>query len=90
MPVDPNRVQAIFLAAVEHLNPGDRAAILNRECATDRELRQRVESLLRANDQPDRFLDQPVVGATNHYHGASPVQGEGRSADNSEIGKKEA
>ena len=42
MPVDPKRVQAIFLAAVEHQDPADRAAILDRECATDSELRQRV------------------------------------------------
>ena len=62
MPVDPNRVQAVFLAAVDYQDPADRATILDRECATDVELRQRVEALLRANDEPDNFLDQPVVG----------------------------
>ncbi len=62
MPIDPKRVQAIFLAAVEHQDPAERAAILDRECATDVELRQHVEALLRSNDEPDSFLDQPVVG----------------------------
>jgi len=62
MQVDPKRVQAVFLAAVEHKDPADRAAVLNRECATDVELRQRVEALLRSNDEPDRFLDRPFVG----------------------------
>ena len=45
MPVDPKRVQAIFLEAVDGANPVDRAAVLERECATDPELRQRVEGV---------------------------------------------
>jgi hypothetical protein len=54
MPVDPKRVQAVFLMAVEHQGPVDRAVILDRECATDPELRQRVLALLRSHDEPDR------------------------------------
>src|SRR5262245_27864730 len=65
MPVDPKRVQAVFLAAVEYQDPADRSAFLDRECATDVELRRRVESLLRANDEPGSFLDQPFVGSTD-------------------------
>ena len=61
MPVDPRRVQAIFLAAVEYREPTERSAVLDRECAGDQELRRRVESLLQANDEPDDFLDRPVV-----------------------------
>ena len=63
MPIDPKRVQAVFLMAVEYQGAGDRAAVLDRECATDLELRQRVLVLLRSHDEPDRFLDQPVVPA---------------------------
>jgi hypothetical protein len=33
MPPDPNRVQAVFLAAVECHEPADRAAVLDAECA---------------------------------------------------------
>jgi serine/threonine protein kinase/tetratricopeptide (TPR) repeat protein len=49
MPADPKRVQDIFLAAVTQT---DRAAVLDRECGADAELRHRVEALLRAHDDP--------------------------------------
>jgi eukaryotic-like serine/threonine-protein kinase len=58
MSVDPKRVQAVFLAAVEQ---ADRAAILDRECGGDAELRRRVEALLNANDEPASYLDRPAV-----------------------------
>ena len=60
MPVDPKRVQAVFLAAVEEQDLASRAAVVDRECGADVALRQRVEALLRAHDQPDSALDQPV------------------------------
>ena len=62
MPLDPKRVQAVFLSAVECHEPAARAAVLDRECSTDAELRQRVEALLLAHDRPDSLLDQPIVG----------------------------
>ena len=73
MPLDPKRVQAVFVAAVECDAAADRAAVLDRECSTDPELRRRVEALLRAHDQPDGFLDQPIVGPTDP---ASATSGE--------------
>jgi len=60
MPVDPKRVQAAFLAAVEEQDLANRAAVVDRECGADIALRQRVEALLRAHDRPDSVLDQPV------------------------------
>lgn len=63
MPADPKRVQAVFLAAVEETDPSARVAIVERECAGDTELRQRVESLLNANDKPASYLDRPVAEA---------------------------
>ena len=42
MPIDSKRVQAIFLVAVEQ---ADRAAILDRECGNDLELRRRSRSI---------------------------------------------
>jgi eukaryotic-like serine/threonine-protein kinase len=57
MPVDPERVQAIFLAAVEQGNAMGRAAVLDRLCGADVELQQRVETLLRAHDAPGCFLE---------------------------------
>ncbi len=58
MPIDPKRVQAVFLAAVEQ---ADRATILDRECGDEPELRRRVDTLLKANDEPASYLDQPPV-----------------------------
>jgi hypothetical protein len=51
MPLDPQRVQAVFLEAADCHDPTDRAAILDRECSADPELRRRVEALLRAHDE---------------------------------------
>ena len=44
MTFDPDRVQAVFLAALDEKTLADRAAVLDRECEGDDELRDRVES----------------------------------------------
>ena len=90
MPIDPRRVQAVFLVAVEQTERSARAAVLDRECSGDNELRRRVEALLRANDEPGSYLDQPAVGlpdkqaateattgfeATQSYTSADPTPG---------------
>jgi hypothetical protein len=62
MTLDPKRVQAVFLAAIEQENLPDRDEVLDRECAADEELRRRVEALLIAHDHPDSLLDRPFVG----------------------------
>ena len=62
MPLDPKRVQAVFLEAANHHDLAYRAAILDRECMGDSELRQRVEALLKAHDQFNDFVNQPLVG----------------------------
>jgi tetratricopeptide (TPR) repeat protein len=49
MPVDFQRVQSLF-QAVAALPPAERAAVLERECAGDAELRRCVEPLLQAHD----------------------------------------
>lgn len=49
MPVDAERVQSIF-AAVADAAPGDRPAILDRECGGDAEMRRYLEKLLAAHD----------------------------------------
>ncbi|MDB5349322.1 MAG: putative serine/threonine-protein kinase pknB [Planctomycetota bacterium] len=61
MTLDPDRVQAVFLAALATGTPGGRTAVLDRECAADDVLRHRVEALLMAHDRPDRLLDRPFV-----------------------------
>ena len=42
MPLDPKRVQAVFLSAVECHEPAARAAVRDRECWTYAALRLRV------------------------------------------------
>ena len=61
MTLDPGRVQAVFLAALEEGTRVDRVAVLDRECASDAELRRRVEALLIAHDEPSRLLDRPLL-----------------------------
>ncbi|MGH7211123.1 MAG: serine/threonine-protein kinase, partial [Acetobacteraceae bacterium] len=61
MPINAQRIQAVFLAAAEIADPADRAKFLDGACDGDIELRSRVEALLRAHDQPDSLLDHPAV-----------------------------
>jgi hypothetical protein len=61
MPVDPQRAQAVFLEAVEAADPAAQAAVLDRACGGDPELRRRVEALLRAHRDPASILDRPAV-----------------------------
>jgi hypothetical protein len=56
MPLNPQHVQAGFLSAVECHEPTARAAVLDRECATDAVPRRRVEALLRAHEEPISLL----------------------------------
>src|SRR5262249_28817828 len=53
--VDARRLKELFIAALE-LDGVDRAALLERQCAQDPELRLRVEALLQAHDSPGDFL----------------------------------
>ena len=62
MPLDPQRVQAIFLKAAGHHDLTGRGAILDRECNGDVELRQRIEALLKAHDRFNDFVNQSPDG----------------------------
>jgi hypothetical protein len=61
MPVEPDKIKAFFLAALEKDTSAARAAFLDQACAGDVALRQRVEALLQAHDQPDGLLDHPAA-----------------------------
>lgn len=56
MLADPKRVQSVFALALDAGDASGRAAILDRECANDNELRRRVEGLLQAHDAPGSFF----------------------------------
>jgi eukaryotic-like serine/threonine-protein kinase len=61
MAIDPGRVKALFLAAIERGGHNDRRAFLDAEVGSDSELRTRLEALLAAYDQPPANLDQPLA-----------------------------
>ena len=54
------REQALFAAALERA-PEDRATFLDGACHDDPELRQRMETLLAANDDPDSLLPEDLT-----------------------------
>jgi WD40 repeat protein len=70
MTPDPERVQAVFLAALECQNPAERVAVLDAECSGDAELRRRVDALLSAHGQFDSSLDTPLTALRR---GAAPL-----------------
>jgi hypothetical protein len=60
MTVDAKRLEAVYLMAVEAADPVQQAAILDRECASEPEMRQCIEAWLRAGIEPTSIIDQPV------------------------------
>ena len=54
MPSSQNREETLFQAAVP-LTGAEHAAFLNGACPGDNALRQRLEALLAAHDQPDNL-----------------------------------
>jgi eukaryotic-like serine/threonine-protein kinase len=66
MPVNPERLLAIFLEALKHQEAAVRQAVVNQECGGDTELRHRVEALLLAPDEPDSDSEgAPLTVDTN-------------------------
>jgi serine/threonine protein kinase len=59
MATDPERVKALFLAAIERSDPALRRVFLDGEVGDD-ELRDRLEALLAAYDRPPSALDRPL------------------------------
>ncbi len=60
MAIDPERVKVLFLASIERGDPADRRAFLDAEAGDDTELRDRLDALLAAYDQPPGALDRPL------------------------------
>jgi len=61
MAIDPKRVKEIFLEAANVSDEAARAALLDRACGGDAELRARVEALLRSHDPQGSFLGAPAA-----------------------------
>ena len=52
----------IFLEALEQHSPDERSAFLDRVCADDARLRDRLELLLKSHEEADSLLDHPAIG----------------------------
>jgi len=75
--------ESLFAAALETGSPGERVALLEKECAGDVALRQRVEALLRSHEKTD-FLRTPAVqvaAAEILATQVDPPEGEDGAAD---------
>ncbi|HEV3143576.1 MAG TPA: family 16 glycoside hydrolase, partial [Gemmataceae bacterium] len=57
MPSDPNSVKAIFLSAIDRPTSAERNSYLDEACAGDSNLRQRIDSLLKAHAESGSFPD---------------------------------
>jgi tRNA A-37 threonylcarbamoyl transferase component Bud32 len=63
----------LFIAALDHPDPAERAAWLDRACAGDPDRRRRVEVLLRAHDDASRFLAAPAAASVDPTRTAAPA-----------------
>src|SRR5262245_18486667 len=70
----PQSARDLFLAALQR-PPAERAAYLEAACGGDAALRQRVEALLQAHDEPGAFLSEaqppPAAAATDTSAGGA-------------------
>src|SRR5262245_6940130 len=62
MRTQPISVEALFSAALEISSPNEREEYLDQACSGDPPLRQRVEALLKANQEAGSFLQHPPAG----------------------------
>jgi hypothetical protein len=71
MPLNPKRVQAVFVEDPRYRGFAGRAAILDREHKGRSEFWRRIEAILKADDRFNDFvsrrLDGPHVGALQIY-----------------------
>jgi eukaryotic-like serine/threonine-protein kinase len=65
MALDPARVKALFQAVIEQPDHVERRAFLDREVGDDTELRDRLNALLAAYEQPPGALDAPLDANLN-------------------------
>lgn len=61
MKEEPGRDVVVFIEALK-VPSQERGEFLDRVCAGDENLRQKVEGLLRAHDRLESFLDKPPTG----------------------------
>ena len=70
-------IDEVFFAAMERETPEARAAYLDEVCASDPDLRRRVERLLDAQPKMGSFLDSPAAGETGTFPATQEMEGPG-------------
>ena len=77
MPDEIRSIKDIFLAALNMPISDERQAYLASACGSDADLRQRVEALIKAHDDPGELLDKPALlsDTTGSYGTAGEVPG---------------
>jgi serine/threonine protein kinase len=73
MTANPKRDVEIFAEAIQ-LPTEQRIVFLDRVCAGDKDLRQRIEALLRSNDRAGDFMEEPPTGSLSE--GRARIAGE--------------
>ena len=81
------KAEELFHAVLER-EPGERDAFLEKACAGDEVLRDEVKSLLDADQQAERFIEEPAAeGATqaSSASGSSSVATPARNSPNTSL-----
>ncbi len=60
------QIDELFQAALER-EPAERAAYLDEACGGDQALRKEVESLLKSDEQAERFIETPAFKEASHF-----------------------
>jgi hypothetical protein len=61
MSEDPDRSVAVFNEALQH-PMSERSTFLDQACVDDKDLRRKIEVLLRAHERLGSFMEMPFVG----------------------------
>ena len=69
MPIDPDRVQAVFLAAVEIKEPAERAKVLSSQCADNADLRRGGGDAACSALAPDAQIGRGIAEAEHALSG---------------------
>jgi WD40 repeat protein len=68
---DPRRVKELFVAALDLPDAVARQAFLDRQAGNDADLRQRLDVLLKAHDEPASVLNRPLAAVAPVDPGAT-------------------
>jgi formylglycine-generating enzyme required for sulfatase activity len=71
----------IFLAALDLTDPTERATFVDKSCAGNQALRDKVEALLRSHDSAGSFLGKPAVAAGKPDPDATVTNSGGHAAN---------